>query len=270
MNSPWRETIWRIPPMPVVRRRRGLRLFLSEAGYGLHWGRFASFAEAQGWMPQSAGFDTEAFSDEYLTVRTRTVFGFDYPAMLWLGHALRAGARTVWDIGGSVGSQYYAYRRFLDYPPDLLWRVCELPVSVRRGREYAATMGAKALSFTDDLTAPEARSDLWLAAGTIEFLEGGVQKLVRDAGHRPAHLLLNKLPLYDGPGFVSTQNLGKGCFAAHDVYNRQGYITELESLGYQLVDAWKVPERRFHVPGCPQMSFDHYAGLYLRLKADAA
>lgn len=264
MNMNWKDLFWKMPPLPAIRGYRGLRYFRSNAGYGMHWGRFASFAEASAWLPRSAGFDTEEFSNEYLAVRTQKVFGFDYPAMISLASAFREGARTVWDIGGSVGSQYFAYRRFLEYPQDLQWRVCELPASVRRGREYAAQMGATGLSFFEDLACPESHCDVWMAAGTIEFIEGGVQKLMRDAKFRPRHLILNKVPMHDGAAFVSTQNLGGGCFAPHDVYNRQQLVSELESHGYSVIDSWKVPERSFLVPGRPEESFGHYVGLYAR------
>lgn len=264
------DRLQKLPLLKHWRARRGLSFYLSEQGAGHHWGHFRSFAEAQAWLPASAGFDTEWFSDEYLSVRTRTVYGFDYPAMIWLDHAFRRGARSIWDIGGSVGSQFYAYQRFLDYPADLRWRVCERPVSAARGREYARSMGASALSFGEDLAGADAQSDIWLAAGTIEFIEGGLNKLFDGTGFRPRHLILNKLPLSDRPSFVSTQNIGKGCYVVHDVYNRQGFLSELEARGYQLIDSWKIRERDFRVPGQPEASFDHYTGLYLRRADDRA
>lgn len=258
------EQIWALPGLRQLRERRALKHYLSPAGYGLHWGRFASFDEARRWLPPSPAFDHHDFADEYAEVRTQRVYAFDYPVMLWLGRALAEGARSIWDIGGSIGVHYYAYRKYLDYPDGLQWRVCEVPASVERGRRMAAEQGTTALSFETSLQSPLSHADVWMAAGAIEFIEEPLDELLRLSGAAPRHILLNKLPIHDGDAFVSTQNIGGGSFAAHHVFNRAAYCAAIERRGYMLVDAWKVHERSFLVPGKPRESFPVYGGLYFR------
>jgi putative methyltransferase (TIGR04325 family) len=198
-------------------------------------------------------------------VRSQRVYAFDYPVLFWMRKAFETGASSIFDIGGSIGVHFYAYRRYLDYPEHLEWQVLELPGTVRLGREIACRNAASGLRFTDTPNPTECDADIWMAAGVIEFFEGhALETLLRTAARRPTHLFLNKLPMYEGEPFVSTHNLGAGAYAPHHVFNRASYTGRLESLGYQLVDSWSVPERSFILPGDTQRSFDAYCGMYLR------
>ncbi len=254
--------------LPLLRDwfvRRRLAHYLSPRGGGLHFGRFQTFAEAQAWLPKSSGFDNEAFSDEYVQVRTQRVFAFDYPVMFWLREAFGSGARSVFDIGGSVAVHYYAYQKFMTFPPEVTWRVCELPVTCCLGRELAAREGASAVEFTDSMDTSMVSADVWMAAGVLEFLEHTrLEDLLKCAARPPRHVLLNKLPLYRGEQFVSTQNADGDHFVPHYVFNRERYIAAIEACGYRLVDSWDVPERVYQDPSQPDRDFDAYSGLYFR------
>lgn len=264
------QTILRgVKKAPGIRhwnQQRKLDFYLSPRGYGAHWGRFESFAEARAWLPASPEFQLETLADEYLEIRTQRVYTFDYPVMYWLRRAMEAGAARIFDIGGSVGVHYFAYRKYLpDYPPALEWHVSDLPLVTRRGRELAARENEPSLTFTDAMDASLIDHDVWLAAGVLEFIEDSpLDQLLAQARRRPQHVLLNKLPLHEGDDFVSTQNIGHGCFVPHRVYNRARYVAGIEALGYRLVDSWDVPERSFIIPGQPAASFDAYTGLYFR------
>ena len=78
--------------------------FLSEDGFGSYFGLFDGFAAARDWLPRNPGFNLDALATEYVDVRTRQVFAYDYPVMWWLDRAFHGGARSILDIGGSVGS----------------------------------------------------------------------------------------------------------------------------------------------------------------------
>ena len=83
----------KLKQLPVIRdlwQRQRLNHFLSVNGGGLHYGKFASFDEARAWLPKNPGYDLESLSDEYLEVRTRRIYAFDYPVMFWLRNAFEA------------------------------------------------------------------------------------------------------------------------------------------------------------------------------------
>jgi putative methyltransferase (TIGR04325 family) len=262
----------RWPPVQAIRRSRAHAFFLSPQGAIGHFGVYPDFAAARATLPVSTGFDTASLADEYTDERTQRVFPYDYPVMWWLGQAFSRGACRVWDIGGSVGVHYHAYREYLDYPAALQWRVSELPAIAEIGRQLAVRRGARGLVFTDRLAPADADADIWLCAGALHFIESGrlLGPWLHEAAPHPVHILLNKLPLYDGPTFVSTQNIGHGAFAPHYVYGRADFIASVEAEGYVLEDAWAVLERQFGLFDDPQRSFGAYCGLYFRLASSAS
>jgi putative methyltransferase (TIGR04325 family) len=259
------EALKRLPLIRTWRLRRHHRFFLSAAGYGSHRGIYRDFAEARAALPPSQEFNTREFAQEYIDNRSRRVFAFDYPVMLWMKDAFAHGVTTVCDIGGSVGNHFYAYRKYLDYPPALQWHVYELPASIAAGGEIALRNGATQLSFRSLADLQRDAGDLWLAAGAIEFIEQGrPNQLLAASRQRPRHILLNKLPLYDGEDYVSTQNIGGGAFAPHYVYNRARLVADIEALGYHLIDAWEVGGRRLSLIEHPNKTIPRYSGLYFR------
>ncbi|MGJ7498584.1 methyltransferase, TIGR04325 family [Variovorax sp. RT4R15] len=262
------EIVRRILDEPLVRpahlqwRRRQ---FLSKDGHGSHFGVFDDFKAARAWLPRSPAFDQAALAAEYVDVRSKKVFSYDYPVMWWLDRALRDGATSVLDIGGSVGVHYYAYRRYFDMPNLVTWRVVEVPAIVSIGQDLATQNGATVLSFTEDLhqSVGTASYDIWISAGAIHYLEEGrPDQLIKRCARRPRHILLNKLPLYSGEDFVTVQNIGEGAFAPLHVYNRARLIQDIKALGYTLWDKWAVQERAMDLPGYPERSFPSFTGLY--------
>ena len=253
---------WMINQVKILRHRRR---FLTPHGGGTHCGVFSSFAHARQWLPKSPEFDTDEYSKEYIEIRRSKIYPFDYPVIFWLRTAFENGASSIFDVGGSVGVHYYSYRNYLDYPDGLQWKVMDLPRAVRQGRELAARESATRLTFTDELDPADVGADILMSAGAIEFLETtGLDWMLASAARKPRHILLNKVPLYDGERFVSTHNLGGGAYAPHHVFNAREFVESVERHGYVLADRWKVPERSMILPDHPQRSFDAYSGLYFR------
>lgn len=253
------------PLVRPVRVRLKRQLFLSNEGAGSYYGVFGSFADARAWLPRSNEFDHAPLATPYIEIRCRMVFPYDYPVMWWLERAFRGGAIHVLDFGGSVGVHYYAYRRYIDMPAALAWRVVELPTMVSIGRSLAATNAATALSFVEDLpqAVMAADSDIWLSAGAIHYMEDARPgRLLERCAVRPKHILLNKLPLYGGEDFVTSQNIGEGSFAPLHVFNRRRFIREIEEVGYTLWDKWAVPERTLYLTGDSTRTLPSFTGLY--------
>jgi len=238
--------------------------FLSADGASFYFGVFDSFASARRWLPASPEFDADALQKEYVEVRTRRIFAYDYPVIWWLSSAFRDGAQSILDIGGSVGVHYYAYLPFIDMPQTLSWNIVEVPSVVAMGRSLAAARKAPALAFSSNLTESLSRvhADVLISAGALQYTENdGPANLIERMAQRPSRVLFNKLPLYDGEDFVTTQNLGSGCFAPVRIFNRRSFINAIEAQGYVLKDEWSVHERTLYLPGSPERSFPHFTGL---------
>jgi putative methyltransferase (TIGR04325 family) len=257
----------------VRRDRQGWRRFIG-SGYGGYWGVFASFEEAARFAPATKplGYDHPELAAEYQVMleEQRWEYGnglirtFDYPVMFWLSVLLREPVRTVFDFGGNVGVHFYGYSECVEFPRELRWTICDVAAIVQAGERIAEERKA-ALDFTTTFD-DAAGQDLFLAGGSVQYVED-LGRLLRSLRRLPNHVLVNRLPLYDGPRFVTLQN-GGPVFYPQYVFNRDEFIASIGAAGYELVDSWDnmapavVP---FHAK-----SFQHQ-GLYFRLTdGDAA
>jgi putative methyltransferase (TIGR04325 family) len=259
-----KDLVKRAPLVKTFLQLRDRKRFLSEEGYASHYGVYGSFDEARSSVPPSSEFDQDELASEY-SDRLVRVFPYDYPMILWLDRALRDGARSILDVGGNVGVHYFAYQKFIEYPAKLRWAVCEVPAMVAAGQKLSRAHGTVALEFTSDFSPGEVeQADVLISAGSLHYIEAPrLEDLLAGARQRPRHLLLNKLPLYDGDEFVSLQNIRRG-FAPHYVWNRARFLRALQLQNYQVIDEWQVLERHFWLPGHPKKSFGAYSGVYLR------
>ena len=260
-----RNSIKQLAPVRALRRERYRRYFESPKGFAMHSGVFRTFEEAIAAAPSSAGFNQARSASDYAD-RLDRLFAYDYPVLLWLQRIFRESTSLrLLDIGGNIGVHYFAYKKYIDFPSQLKWRVAEVEEVAKAGRARAQEMGCADLEFTtsfedlDSLT-----TDIILSAGALHYIGRPLLwDVIARAKSRPRHIILNKLPIYQGEDFVSLQNIGAG-YSPLYVWNRQSFIARFEPLGYQIVDDWSVPERQFGLFDDPVRSFGAFSGLYLR------
>lgn len=224
-------------------------------------GVYASFAEAAAAAPRTkpVGYDF-AHAENWYEDKLSAPRLADYPVIFWLGRAF-ADASSVFEIGGHVGTAYYGFSTILRYPAEHQWTILDVPTVVTAGRTLAAARGAQNLHFTADPSLVDG-AEIVLASGSLQYLEGRIAQILNGWRVHPRHVLINVTPVYDGPEFVTLQNIGSA-YCAYHVFNRQAFIQELASAGYALVDSWAIP-RHFHVPGHRERSFNEYSGFYFR------
>ena len=231
---------------------------------GSCFGVFADFAAANGAAPgnKPLGFDCPEYAAEFQD-RLARVFSYDYPILFWLAPLLRENIQ-IFDLGGHVGMHFYVYSKYLSFPRRLGWTVCDLPEITRRGEDLARQRGASGLSFTNRLEAAES-CDILIAAGSLQYIESpSLSVLLSGLTSKPRHLILNKVPLYDGKQFVTLQN-GGAAFHPQYIFNRREFVDSLAAIGYQVKDTWNVEARPGRIPLHPERSFPYHSGLYLVL-----
>lgn len=211
-----------------------------------------------------AGYDNEASAQRLEEERLR-ICPFDYPIMFWLAKLL-PGCKLLFDWGGNVGISYYGYQKYLPYPDDLKWLVCEVPAVAARGRQIAIEQGASGLQFTTSLDGL-AGADVLLAAGVLQFIEEPFQPLVA-ASKLPTHILINKIPAYGRRAAVTLHNFGSA-FCPYHLFNKDEFVGRFTGLGYRLVDEWASPDLGCDIPFFPEHSIGAYTGFYFT-KAGAA
>lgn len=251
----------RIPPLRAFTEGRYERAFLNP-DLRLHRGVFETFGEARASAPRQSqvGFDVKDAIVDFAD-RFERVFAYDYPMLFWLGRIFQSSS-SVFDWGGHLGIHYHAYRKFLDYPVGLRWTVCEVPtLAVEGSRRFAPSDAG--LFFTRILNSADGY-DVLIANGSLQYVENpSLAGLLSSLKRQPAHLLVNKIPLHDGPTFFTLQNIGYG-FAPVHVWNRDSFLRDLTELGYRLIDSWDVPERTLRLPHDPEHSLERFSGIYLQ------
>lgn len=247
------------PGVRALRRLRYERFFAAATDANLFRGVYRDFAEAAATAPdtRALGYDHPEPAAMYRE-RAERLHPSDYPVLFWL-QKWGPRVKRVFDFGGHVGVSYYAYQRVLSFPPELRWTVCDVPTVVEAGAALAHTRGARQLQFTthrDDGSG----ADLWLANGSLQYLEEPLHRLVSALEVRPRYVIANMLPVTDGESFVTLQNIGTA-FCPYRIHHRASVIEGVRALGYSLVDSWVNPEKSCHVPFSGRHHVDAYVGL---------
>lgn len=223
-------------------------------------GVFGTFAEAAASAPSTrpVGYDNTPSAELYRE-RTRRVYISDYPVMFWLARAFAEGGTRVFDIGGHIGVGYYAYRRYLDYPAALRWRVLDVPAVVASGRAYAAEHDPEhRLEFTERREDVEG-CDIVFASGALQYLDYTLADLLGTLRELPKHLVINLMPIHMTESFFTLQNMGTA-FCPYRVMSEREFIDGLKALGYTLRDRWENPDRTCKIAFRPEHSLDRYFG----------
>ncbi len=225
-------------------------------------GVFNNFAEATAAAPRTKplGYDAANAENWYFDKLTRVQME-DYPVIYWLKNAF-ADSRSVLEIGGHVGVAYYGFSRVMEYPRDLAWTIFDVPSVMEAGEALARERSQTNLHFAHDGLDSIEGADILMAVGALQYLETDIARMLCSYQQRPKHILISETPVYDGPKFITLQNLGS-VYCAYRVFNRQELLSSLESIGYRLVETWAKP-RCLRVPGHPDKTLDHYSGFYFR------
>jgi putative methyltransferase (TIGR04325 family) len=229
-------------------------------------GIYSSFREASQAAPSGS---LSGYNHEEIALinegELETLNQADYPVLFWMAPLL-PGARRVFDLGGNIGVAYYAYRRFLTFPEALRWTVCEVPATAEAGRRLAEERGESGLSFTDDRAAAD-DCDIYFTAGALQYIEKPLAAILARLSHRPRHIILNRVPLWEGERFVTLQNNGAWT-VPYKVDNLETFLLGLAGLGYDLIDHWRIA-RTLEVLTSGEHRVENYHGMYLRLDESA-
>jgi putative methyltransferase (TIGR04325 family) len=254
---------------PGVRhwRRRRFDAGFDAGGFGgTCRGIYESYDQAAAAAPHTLplGYDHERAADLYRD-RLERVFPSDYPMMFWLQRAFAAGARQVFDLGGHVGVSYYAYQRYLDFPADCTWTVCDVPAVLQAAAGMARQRDAHGrLRFTECFE--QARdADVLFTSGCAQYLPETLAQRLASLDRLPPTILINLLPLHDHDDFWTVQSIG-AAFCPYHIQQFEHFFIELAALGYTVQDRWENLEKRCQVAFDPAHSLDRYWGAELTLR----
>ena len=223
-------------------------------------GVYASFAEAEASVPKDArvGYDHAELAGLYRH-RMEKANQSDYAVLFWLKGILDERS-VVFDFGGHVGVAYHGWRKYLSYPPGMRWICQDVPAIVKVGAELAKERPSAGLSFTSEV-ADAHGCTIFMAAGSLQYVDESLAAMLKRIAWSPQHLIINKLPVYDGEAFVTVQSTGRA-FHAYQIYNREAFVGEVTALGYRLVDDWSNREQHCEIPFTRDRDIDAYSGFY--------
>ncbi len=250
---------WRIPGVGQVLALDYERTFARRAPNRFR-GVYASFAEAERSIPAGArvGYDHAELAGLYRH-RMEKANQSDYSVLFWLRGILAPGS-FVFDFGGHVGVSYHGWRRYLGYPPGTRWLVQDVAAIIKVGAELAAERDSPGLAFTTEVA--DARGcDVFFSAGALQYVDEPLPSILARIGSRPRHVILNKMPVYDGESFVTVQSTGRA-FHPYRIDNRAGLVTSVTDLGYRMVDDWADRECSCTIPFTRGRDIEAYSGFY--------
>lgn len=255
------KNAWRIPGVGQVLAADYARSFARRPPNRFR-GVYATFAEAEASIPpgQRVGYDHEELAGLY-RLRMDKACQSDYAVLFWLRRILdEKPASFVFDFGGHVGVSYHGWRSYLDYQPGLRWLVEDVPAIVKVGAEVARERPSAGLAFTSDVLDAKG-CDVFLAAGSLQYVDESLPAMLQRIGSLPRHLIVNKAPLYDGPTFVTVQSTGRA-FHPYRIDNRDEFVNGVLALGYRAVDDWQNREQHCEIPFTRGKDIDAYSGYY--------
>ncbi len=240
-----------------VRESAYRRKFIDNRDENLFMGSFDSFEAAEAAAPPGTpiGYDNAPASVCY----SHQVAFYDYPGLFWIGHSLQEGLRSIFDLGGNVGIKYYAFRRVLDYPPELRWTVCDVPTVVMSGRELALLRNAAPqLGFTTDYR-DASGCDVLYASGSLQYLPNHISDIIAALPVKPRRVVLNITAVHPQRTLYTLNSIG---FAVcpYRIQHHDQLMAELAEAGYKRRDAWRNTGKPIEVPFVDDGEKPYYAG----------
>ncbi|WP_167767045.1 methyltransferase, TIGR04325 family [Jannaschia formosa] len=190
---------------------------------------------------------------------------WDYPVLHWLHRWLPEAPRLL-DAGGHMGTKRIAFGPLLDLE-GVTWTVLDTPgiVAAARAAQAAGRIPAD-LAFVAPSGAPP-ETDLLLASGLMQYVDRSLTEIVEALPARPRHILLNKVALRPGPQIITHERLGD-VRVPYRIRGHGDWARELDRLGYDTVDSWRIPDLSHRIPTHPWLGESESWGFALTARRD--
>ena len=262
LNS-MKEMLINMPPIINIRKNEFNKTFESATRANLFRGIYNNHEDAIAHSPKTKiiGYDNEAPASMYKE-RVGKINPYDYPALFWLEKILDDEDDSVFDFGGHIGLSYYSFIKYLS-SKNLNWLVYDLDEVVKAGIEFAKEQGVSdQLLFTREL-ADATRSRVFLASGSLQYLEQGLDEIISGLSELPEYIIVNMLPAHNKPGFFTLQNIGTA-FCPYQIFNDDDFINSVQEKNYTLLDQWRNEDKACTIAFEPEHSLQFYKGYIFR------
>lgn len=260
------EAVARLPGLRGIVQSQARGRFLANRDNNMFWGVHSSWDEAVAAAVAcgTAGYDNAGSAALY-THRTR-IDTYDYPALCWIMRSADEGLGSVFDVGGSIGIKYLAFKEALARWPALLWTVQDVPAVVEFGRKLSAERGPEPnLAFTSNFNDGDG-IDLLYASGVLQYLPASLGDLLSGFRRLPRRLVINTTAIHSAHDFFTVNSVGTA-FCPYRVQTQATLVRGLTKLGYRMREVWTNTGKLLVIPDRPEYSLRDYSGYCLDLKA---
>ena len=250
-----------LPGILELRKLKYELAFRTHKNVNYFRGVYKNFDEAKKKAPRTKplGYDHEDAAKMYRE-RCRQIFSTDYPVLYWM-RRLQDRIRSVFDFGGHVGIHYYSYASYLDFNKFSTWTVCDVPSVLEEGERLKQMHSEAALNFCGDFQECEGH-DLFLANGSLQYLEWNLAHQLAELENPPSFLILNMTPIHSDMETVTLQSIG-AAYCPYLIRKESHFLKSLQDIGYRLVDDWENEEKQCKIPFHEERSVQKYRGFFL-------
>ena len=173
---------------------------------------------------------------------------YSFPVLTGLLRAalIDGGVLSVIDFGGSLGSSYFQFRKFLDGIDGLQWSVVEQPAHVECGREHFESGELHFFDRVDECIARH-RPNVMLLSGVIQCLPEPYAMLRSLLAHRVRHVIIDRQAfLAGGRERLTVETVPEWIYpASYPAWflNEARFVAEIAAAGYSLVTDFEGADR---------------------------
>jgi putative methyltransferase (TIGR04325 family) len=225
-----------------------------------HCGKFSSYTEAAAAVPyrlQGGWTNSDVVAADYFQPAV-------YASLYWIAQCLKPKSVVV-DLGGASGHTYYHLAKRHQIPDGVRWHVVDLPQTIARGAKLAQELGATHLTFGTslrDIPVDVERFDVLHSSGCMQYMPETPDEILGQLPGLPRHVLLNYMPIIDGPSFWTLESLMHSA-APYRIFNETELLKPFTGRGFAISDRWPAPELSCAVPFYPECHVRTFTGLYL-------
>lgn len=253
------QTVKNLPIVIDLRRIAFEKKFSTHTNVNYFRGIFSTFEEAQLSSPRTkpVGYNNVDSARLYKE-RIDRVFSTDYPVLFWMKY-FQDSYKSVFDFGGHVGIHYYSYTKYLNYEYINNWTVCDIESITEDGKLLASQKSETKINFVNQIEHANGY-DLFLASGSLQYLEWELHDKLSELSSPPKILILNMLPLHKTHKTITLQSIGTS-FCPYYLRKETEFINGLEKIGYKLLDTWNNEEKKCNIAFESEKSLSQYKGL---------
>jgi putative methyltransferase (TIGR04325 family) len=256
------EALAHAPLTRGIADRQAREAFIANRDQNMFLGVYGTWAEAEAAAKAygTAGYNNLASADMYRH-RVR-MDAHDYPALYWLMRSLDEGMTSVFDVGGSIGIKYLAFREPLSRWPALRWRVQDVRAVAEHGRELARERGdSPGLEFTHEFKEGDG-IDVLFASGVVQYLPETLGGLLAGFTQLPRRIVINTAAIHPQHEFFTVNSIGTA-FCPYRIQTQGGLMRGLTALGYKLRETWFNVGKPMRIPHRDDYSIKDYSGYCL-------